>query len=349
MRADNRRMRFYKSLSPKAIGISAAVITIIIWTSFIIIARATTDPARGPTLLPLDIVLARILGAALVLLPWGWWLVRRDRQLGNGKASSLLGLSPQSLKITVTTGLFGGLLYGMLAYSGFAFAPAAHASVLLPGSLPLWTSLLAILLLRDHLTRNRSISLFLILGGDLLVGGASLLLAFDGGVVWKGDVLFMMGALAWSIYSVLARKYALDAVRATIAITVFAFVVYVPVYGALIAAHLVPSQFSTAPWGDIVFQMFFQGCLSVVISGITFTKMVQYFGLVRATMFTAVVPGSSALGAVYFLGEPLTWNLWVGLALVTVGILFGVRRAKLPGPASDLKASAAVSARSLKT
>jgi drug/metabolite transporter (DMT)-like permease len=41
-------------------------------------------------------------------------------------------------------------------------------------------------------------------------------------------------------------------------------------------------------------------------------------------MFTAVVPGLSALGAVYFLSEPLTWNLWAGLGLVTFGILFGV-------------------------
>jgi hypothetical protein len=64
-------MRFFKTLSPRAIGIAAAVITVIIWTSFIIIARATTDPARGATMTPLDIVLARILGAGLVLLPWG--------------------------------------------------------------------------------------------------------------------------------------------------------------------------------------------------------------------------------------------------------------------------------------
>jgi len=63
----------------------------------------------------------------------------------------------------------------------------------------------------------------------------------------------------------------------------------------------------------------------VVISGITFTKMVQSFGPVRSTMITAVVPGLSALGAVIFLGEPLYWNLLAGLALVTLGIVFGVR------------------------
>ena len=42
---------------------------------------------------------------------------------------------------------------------------------------------------------------------------------------------------------------------------------------------------------------------------------------------TAMVPGLSAMGAVLLLGEPLHWNLVVGLLLVTGGILFGVRAA----------------------
>ena len=319
-------MRFFKNLSPRAVGISAAFITVFIWTFFIVIARATTDPARGATLLPLDIALVRILGAGLVLLPWGWWLVRRDRQQGGSQVSSMFGFSPLPLKITALIGLFGGVLYGMLVYGGFVYAPAAHASVLMPGSLPLWTSLLAVVILHEHLTRNRIISLLLIVAGDLAVGGGSLLKAFDGGEVWKGDVIFMAAAFAWSTYTVLARKFALDAVRATIAITVFAAMTFVPLYGLLMAIQAVPSHFLTAPVGDILFQMFFQGFGSVVISGITFTKMIQYFGPVRATMFTAIVPGSSALGAVFFLGEPLSVNLWLGLALVTLGILFGVRK-----------------------
>ncbi len=333
-------MRFLRSLSPRTVGISAAVITIIIWTAFIVIARATSDPARGAVLTPLDIMLARVIGAGLVLLPWGWWLVQRDRQdaahaqetFGNAsmaRQSSLLGLSPLSLRVTATTGVFGGLLYGMLAYSGFVYAPAAHASVLLPGSLPFWTSLLAVWILGEQLTSSRVIGLVLIVTGDLLVGGASLLRAFDGGSVWRGDVLFMLAALCWSVYSVLARKFALDAVRATIAVTVFAVLTYLPVYALLVALQALPSSLydlHRTPWGDFLFQMLFQGFGSVVISGITFTQMIQYFGPVRSTMFTAIVPGLSALGAVYFLGEPLSWNLWAGLALVTCGILFGVRR-----------------------
>ena len=340
---DNPGMRFFRNLSPRTVGISAAVVTVIIWTAFIIIARATSDPARGAVMTPFDIVLARIIGAGLVLLPWGWWLVRRDRAdavhahatVGHtalARESSLFGLSPLPLRITILVGVFGGVLYGMLAYSGFVYAPAAHASVLMPGSLPFWTSLLAVWVLGERLSSSRIIGLTLIVVGDLLVGGASLLRAFDGGSVWRGEVLFMTAALCWSFYSVLARKFALDAVRATIAITGFAFLTYVPVYTLLVLTQAVPSGLHRAPMGDFLFQMIFQGCGSVVISGITFTKMIQYFGPVRSTMFTAIVPGSSALGAVYFLGEPLSWNLWVGLALVTCGILFGVRQVSATKP-----------------
>jgi drug/metabolite transporter (DMT)-like permease len=320
-------------LSPRGVGVLAAITTVLIWTGFIIIARASADPSRSPTLNPFDIACARMLGAGLVLLPWGWWLVRRQRAAGVGE-SSLFGLSPLSLRITLTTGLFAGALYALLAYSGFMFAPAVHASVLLPGSLPLWTALLAVLLLHERLSRWRVLGLLCIVAGDLLVGGASLLRAFDGGQVWKGDLLFMAAAFSWSVYGVLARHYRLDAVKATIAVTVFAFLAYVPLYNLLLALHWVPGHLWTAPIRDVLFQAAFQGLGSVVISGISFTKMVQHFGPVRTTMITALVPGLSALGAVLLLGEPLHWNLLAGLVLVTLGILFGVRAAA-PKPAAS--------------
>lgn len=323
-------MRLFKSLSPRATGIIAALVTIVIWTSFIVIARATADPARGGALNPFDIALARMLGAGVVLLPLGWTMVRRDRAKGIG-ASSMFGLSPLSLRVTATAGLFGGVMYAMVVYTGFVFAPAGHAAVLLPGSLPLWTALLAALFLGMRITRAHAIGLALIVGGDMLVGGSSLLRAFDGGDVWKGDLLFMASALCWASYGVLARHFMLDAVRATIAITVFAVFVYVPAYVVLLLLEWVPGRFFDAPWGQVLFQMAFQGLGSVVISGISFTKMIQHFGPVRSTMLTAVVPGLAAISAVIFLGEPLQWSLGIGLVLVTLGIVSGVRMGPVAG------------------
>ena len=311
--------------SPRAVGIAAAVVTVAIWTGFIVIGRASA----GMTLLPFDLALLRIAGASVVLLPWGWWLARRQ-----GGSSSLGGFSPLPLRPTVTAGVFGGLVYAILCYAGFFFAPAAHASVLMPGSLPLWTALLAAVVLRDPITPARALGLACIVVGDLVVGGASLLQAFNGGSVWKGDVIFMSAAFCWSVYSVLARKFGLEAVRATIAITAFAFCTYVPLFALLTASGVLPTHLASAPWGEIAFQALFQGVGSVVISGITFVQMVRAFGPVKSTMITALVPGLSALGAVIFLDEPLGWNLAAGLALVTAGILFGVRAVRQNTPDS---------------
>ena len=309
--------------SPRALGLSAAVITVLIWSSFIVVARASA----AHNLLPLDIGFLRIVGAGCVLLPWGWWLMRSQRQAGE-RVGSLMGLSPLPLRVTAIAGLFGSMLYAMLAYSGFFFAPAAHASVLMPGSLPLWTSLLAMALLHDKITRARAIGLACIVLGDLLVGGASLLKAFDGGEVWKGDLMFMSAAFCWACYSVMVRRHALDPVRATIAITAFSCVSFLPIYGLSAWMGWIPSHLGSAPIEEMVFQAVYQGVGSVVISGITFNVMIRHFGPVRSTMITALVPGLSALGAVAFLGEPMHLNLMAGLAMVTCGILFGVRQPK---------------------
>jgi len=300
----------------------AAVITVVIWTLFIVIARASASH----NLLPLDIGFLRILGASTVLLPWGWWLMRGPRQTGTATCS-FLGLSPLPWRITAATGLFGGLLYAVLAYSGFFYAPALHASVLLPGSLPLWTSLLAMLILKDPISTNRAFGLACIVAGDVLVGGASLLKAFDGGEVWKGDVLFMSAAMCWGMYSVLVRRQGLNAIHATMAITAFACVTFVPIYGVSAWMGWIPSHLATAPLSELWFQAVFQGVGSVAISGITFNIMIRHYGPVRSTMITALVPGLSALGALAVLGEPMQLNVLAGLALVTCGILFGVRKA----------------------
>jgi drug/metabolite transporter (DMT)-like permease len=321
-------MRF----SPRAQGLLAAIVTVTIWSGFIVIARASAQR----TLLPLDIALLRILGASLVLLPWGWWMVRQRqaKQPSAASDSSLWGLSPLPWRATALLGVFGGALYAVLAYAGFFHAPAIHASVLLPGSLPLWTALLAAWLLRDRITPLRAAGLALIVAGDLLVGGSSLWAAFSGGSVWQGDVLFMLAAASWATYSVHARRLAVDAVQATMAITAFALVTCVPLYLLLVACGAIPSHLAQAPWGEIAFQMAFQGIGAVVISGITFTRMIQYYGPVRSTMVTALVPGLSAIGAVLWLNEPLHWNLVAGLLLVTTGILLGVLRARTSPPSA---------------
>jgi drug/metabolite transporter (DMT)-like permease len=208
--------------------------------------------------------------------------------------------------------------------------------VLLPGMLPLSTALLSVWLLRERLSAGRLTGLAMILGGAALVGGVSIFNALHnaGGAseVYKGDVLFVCASSCWAFYAVTCRKHGLSAVPATIAVIVFCTVTFIPAYGALVWAGALQSKLATAPSSEIIFHTLWQGGGSVVISGISFTKMIEYFGPVRTTMLTAMVPGLSAMGAVIFLNEPLYWNLIAGLLLVTCGIAVGVRASGKSAP-----------------
>ncbi|MEN9586426.1 MAG: hypothetical protein RIT15_1, partial [Pseudomonadota bacterium] len=183
-------------------------------------------------------------------------------------------------------------------------------------------------ILGERFTRQRALGLVLIACGGILVGGVSLLKAFDGGNVWRGDVLFVCASSTWAMYSVLARKYKVDPVQATVAFTVFAVLCFVPLYGALAYAQALPfgwvSHLADAPRSEIVMQMVMQGIGSGIVGNIGFTMMLKAFGPVRTTMMTALVPSLAALSAVFFLGEPLYWNLIAGLALALSGVVLGI-------------------------
>lgn len=296
------------------IGAACALTVLAIWTSFILVARSS---ARH-TLTPFDIAFLRFLFSGAVALPialWRWPAFRAG--LGG----------TQALRRGAALAAIAGIGYCGFAYSAFFFAPAAHGAVLLPGSLPLWTAVFAVLLLGDRPGPLRLAGLALIVAGDLLVGGSSLLHAFDGGsAVWKGDLLFLGGSASWALYGVLCRRWRIGAVDATLAIAVGCIASYVPLYAAGAALGWIPSQLAAAPWREIGFQAVFQGAFSMLIAGWAFTQVVATFGPVRTTMMTALVPGLAALGAVPLLGEPLGGAALAGLVCVTCGLLLGLRQ-----------------------
>jgi drug/metabolite transporter (DMT)-like permease len=217
-----------------------------------------------------------------------------------------------------------GIGYCSLAYSGFFYAPVAHASVLLPGSLPLWTALWAAWLLRDRITGPRALGLALILAGGLLVGGTSLWEGLQGGQSWRGDVLFMGASACWGLYTVLCRHWRLSAMTATLAVALGCLFSAVPFYALGVASGWVPSQLAQAGWGEILFQSVFQGGFSMWLAGLAFTQVVVTFGPIRTTLLTSTVPVLAALLAVPLLGEALSAYALLGLVCVTLGLLLGL-------------------------
>ena len=288
------------SKTPRA-GWLAVLVTICIWTGFILVSRAG---GKG-MLTGWDVTALRFgVGASIAL-----FFLRR------------VTLPP--LKVIALFSLFGGIGYATAVYAAFRMAPAAHASVFLPGALPFATALIAWLWLKQAPSRRQRIALTLVFAGivltaaDTLSHGPSLT-----GLQLLGDVLFLCGSSSWAVFTLLLRQHPVPPLTATVSVTLGSAAVYLPVWWLFL-----PSTMTLAPASEIVMQALYQGVLVVFIAMLTYTLAVRHLGPQTVALLMAVVPGLSALAAVPVLGEPLSlWTL-AGLAAVTSGAVLGARPA----------------------
>jgi drug/metabolite transporter (DMT)-like permease len=276
-----------------AAGLAAGALVVAIWTAFLLVSRAGV---LGP-LAPTDIAGLRMSVASVAVLP----IVLRH---------GLAGLRLHQAALLVAT---AGLGFPLLAYAGFAHAPASHAAVMMSGTLPLWTALLARLVLREPLTGRRLLSLALILAGVAALA-AGLGTAPEG--AWRGDLLFASASFSWAIFTVAARAWRVAPLRAAGVVGIGAGLCYLPIW-----ILLLPKGLADASWFELVAQGIYHGLLAFLVAFVAFTRCVAILGPGPTTMLTALVPGLGAVLAVPVLGEPLTLAAVSGLLLVTAGML----------------------------
>lgn len=276
-----------------AAGLAAGALVVAIWTTFLLVSRAGV---LGP-LAATDIAGLRMSVASLAVLP----IVLRY---------GLAGLRLHQAALLVAT---AGLGFPLFAYAGFAHAPAAHAGVMMSGTLPLWTALLARLVLREPLRGRRLASLALILAG---VGTlASGLEAAPAGA-WRGDLSFAAASFSWAVFTVAARAWKVDPLEAAGVVGLGAGLCYLPIW-----IFVLPKGIAEASWLELAAQGIYHGLLAFLVAFVAFTRCVAILGPGPTTMLTSLVPGLGAVLAVPILGEPLTLAAVGGLALVTAGML----------------------------
>jgi drug/metabolite transporter (DMT)-like permease len=285
-------------------GWIAVAATICIWTGFILVSRA---------------------GGKGMLTGWDVAALR----FGVGGLLALFFLPRVSLpplKVIALFSTFGGIGYAVTVYSAFRLAPAAHASVLMPGALPFATAVIAWLWLRHAPSRVQRVALGLVFAGivltaaDTLSHGAQIT-----GLQLVGDALFLCGSSAWAVFTLLLRRYPMQPLAATVATTLGSAVAYLPLWWLFL-----PSTLAQAPLAEIAMQAIYQGVLVVFVAMLLYTFAVRQIGAQPVALMMAVVPGLSALAAVPVLGEPLSLLSLAGLAAVTAGAVLGARQAPKP-------------------
>ncbi|MBW8078312.1 MAG: EamA family transporter [Gallionella sp.] len=280
-------------------GLIAIFFTVCIWTGFILVSRH---------------------GGKSVLTGWDVTALR----FGVGALIALVFLSRVKLppfKAILLFSVFGGVGYAVAVYAAFRMAPAAHAAVLLPGSLPFATALIAWLWLRQKPSPGQRIALALVFIGitltaaDTFSHGAHLT-----GMQMLGDLLFLCGSTSWAVFTLLLRRYPMSPLTAAVSTTLGSAMLYLPVWWAFL-----PSTLSQAPIAEIAMQALYQGVLVVFVAMMLYTFAVRRLGAQTVALLMAIVPGLSALAAVPVLGEPLSWLTLAGLGAVTTGAIFGAR------------------------
>lgn len=218
--------------------------------------------------------------------------------------------------------LLAGPLYNMVLVGGLHWAPASHSSLIYPAFTPLFTSLLAKMML-DKRDGIPMLGLCLLLLGVVIVKAGSILQPQSTvyAQAWRGDLLFMLAALMWSLYTVLMRRWNTNPLSVVSVIQVGGLL-YVPVYFFFAGTALFQLDA-----GAIAVQAVYQGLLVSVVSVLLFNLAVKQLGA-KASMFTALMPIVGVSLAIIVLGETLTLSLLLGAVLISGGLFFSLKHSR---------------------
>jgi drug/metabolite transporter (DMT)-like permease len=282
-----------------------AVWTMVIAATFFWGSNFNAGRALADQLPPLTAAAERFGIAVVVLLAMR--LLR-----GHGESA----LSPRDMLALCALGLIG--VFGF----NFAFFTALHTTSALNAALimalsPLLTNLLAVWLLGGRLGGVQLLGIGLAFCGVTLVitGGHWALLRIAVGDLW------MLGAcLAWSIYSVLVRKFAAHipspqqarwtVTAGALALIVFAFWREQPL------AHI------AAQSGSTLLILLYMGLCGTVLAYLFWLRGIEALGPQRAVLAFNLVPVFTLLINLAFGQQPAV-EQFVGMALVIGGVVIG--------------------------
>ena len=285
-------------LSAKLLGYLAAIITVSIWAAFLVGTRFAITKNFSVE----EILVLRLLPAAIIMAP----------------LMLHLGILPpgNNLITRLIFALGASALFPWVLSVGLYYSPASNAGALAPGTLPFWTALIAYLIVHEKPEFSRQIGLFIILFGAFLIG----ILKLDAdlaNLTWVGNILFLLGAALWAIYSVLFHQSGIAPLHGLVIGLFWGSIVFVPIL--LIFGDV---SFQHANLSNIFLMIVLHSFIVGILAMLLFTYAVKILGAAQTAAFGALTPILSMLGGIFLLDEIITPVKLLGICLVTIGVLF---------------------------
>ncbi|MDF2989700.1 MAG: permease of the drug/metabolite transporter superfamily [Microbacterium sp.] len=276
------------------VGGAALAGVIALWSAFALSTRAL----EGAGLTTADAAILRFAVPALLLAPW---IPRTFRTL-RGAGRSALALV-----------LLAGIPHFLLFAWGAQLTSAGLTALLVPGTVPLFVTLLLVLRHRTPVSRVRLIALAAIVAGV----GASATLRGESADL-GGIAVLVTAGLVWALYTVGLASVRLDLVSTIVVISVTSTVAALALaVTGLLPSHLLAGALS---WPQIGTYALVQGVGTGLLSTACYVLAVRNLGSSLASTAGALSPVLTAVIAVTLLGEPVTAGLAVALTLIVSGV-----------------------------
>ena len=288
-----------------AAGPAALLATVLLWSSFALMTRALGTSG----LTTLDLALLRFATPLVLLAPWVPGALRRARQ----ERTSTLALL-----------MVGGLPHFMVFAVGAHLTSAGLTGLLVPGTVPLFVTLL--LLRRRSVPRGRVVALALITGGVAV--SASTMTSASGSV---GVVALLAAGLLWAVYTLGLARTTLGLLDVVALVSLGSTVGVV----AAVALGLGPSAVldGTAVGAQVLTTVLLLGVGTGIASTLCYAQAIRQLGSGAGAVAGASSPMLTATLAAPLLGEPLGPVLAFGLVLVVVGLVLFHTSGRAPSSA----------------
>jgi drug/metabolite transporter (DMT)-like permease len=252
-------------------------------------------------------IMRSVIGGACVVA-WCRWrgipLFARDGSLGAG----------------VAVGLLFGVEF-LLLYIGLERTTVAR-NTLLVNAMPFWMLLGGHFLLGEAVTLRKFFGLVLAFAGLVLVFGDKLG-SYQGSML-TGDLLSLVAGIAWAGTNILIKRTNLTSVPAE------KLLLYQLVGAAVVGLVVMPfsdvpvRSFALAPTAALLFQAMYVVAFTYVL----WFWMLGRYPASSLASFTFLTPVFGVLSGALLLGEPLSINIFLALALVVAGLIIVNRPAR---------------------
>lgn len=282
-------------------GWGALALALCIWAAFFISLRAGARAALPPA----ELALLRFGPAGLLFMPLLWRRRARFAQV------------PVKLWLMIVVG--AGLPYFLIAGWGMRHAPVADGATLIPGTLPLFTALLAATLHgRAALARWPALL--------CIAAGVATMLALKAGqaALAQGYAMFLLGSLLWSAYTLALRQARLAPLEAAALISSVSLLLLLPLLAWQASQGVL--SLPALPREQLWLQLLIQSVGVGLISTLSYSFAVARLGAQRSALAGALTPVLATLLALPLFGERPDLVTIAGMLMIAAGVLWGQRQ-----------------------